>query len=438
MHETAVVSCFLRHRGAVLLCRQSEEVGSYPGRWGAVAGHTEGDPDADARQEIAEETGLDPAAVTLASRGHPFPVADPSWGTRWTVHPYLFDCPTRDVETNYETAEYEWVSPTAILDRETVPDLWTSYDRVRPGVETVAEDTDHGAAYLSVRALEVLRDGAGLRARAAVTGGDEDGADNAGSPLVVHAEDGWEELADIAVALREARPAMPVVCNRVNRVMAAARHARTATAVEHAAAAGIEAALGADERAAVHAARRVSDARVATLSRSGTVRETLALAEPDAVLVAESRPGREGVGVATDLAADSAVTLTTDAALAHAVGEWGADAILVGADAVRPDGSVVNKAGTRAAALAGTYEGIEVLAVAASDKVAPRDRTDLEHRDSSEIYHGDADVAVYNPTFDVTPADCVDAVVTEHGALDLDGVAAVVNDHRARENWPEE
>lgn len=437
MEERAVVSCFLRHRGAVLLCCRGEDADSYCGRWGAVTGHAEGDPDTAARQEIAEETGLDPAAVTPVRSGEPFPVTDPALEARRTVHPYLFDCPSRSVATNWETAESEWVAPTAILDRETVPDLWTSYDRVRPGVATVAEDTDHGAAYLSVRTLEVLRDEAALRAHAVRVDGDEDGAGSAGSPLVVHAEDGWAELADIAVALREARPAMPVICNRVNRVMAAASDARTAATVEHAAAAGIEEALAADERAGVHAARRVADARVVTLSRSGTVREALSLAEPEAVLVAESRPGGEGVGVAADLATESEVTLTTDAALAHAVGEWGADAVLVGADAVRPDGSVVNKAGTRAAALAGTYEGIEVLAVAASDKVAPHDRTDLEHRNPAEVYDGDADLAVYNPTFDVTPADCVDAVVTEHGALDRDGVAAVADDHRSRANWPE-
>jgi translation initiation factor 2B subunit (eIF-2B alpha/beta/delta family) len=319
-----------------------------------------------------------------------------------------------------------------------VPDLWTSYDRVRPDVGTVADDTDHGAAYLSVRALEVLRDEATLRARAARTDGDGDGIGNAGSPLVVQSGDGWAELADLAVALRETRPAMPVVCNRVNRVMAAASTAGTAGAVEHAAAAGIEAALGADERAAVHAARRVAGARVATLSRSGTVRETLSLADPEAVLVAESRPGREGVDVAADLATESEVTLTTDAALAHAVAEWGADAVVVGADAVRPDGSVVNKTGTRHAALAGTHEGIEVIAVAASDKIDPHDRTDLEHRDGSDIYDGEASLPVYNPTFDVTPADCVDAVVTEHGALDRESVAAVAADHRDRANWPEE
>ena len=42
---TDVVTVFLRNGGAVLLLRRSDEVGSYRGRWGAVAGHAEGGPD---------------------------------------------------------------------------------------------------------------------------------------------------------------------------------------------------------------------------------------------------------------------------------------------------------------------------------------------------------------------------------------------------------
>lgn len=423
MDETGVVTCFLRHEAAVLLLRRSDGVGSYPGLWGAVAGHAEGDPDAAAREEIREETGLGAEDVTLVCAGEAFEVADTDLDTRWVVHPYLFDCETRAVETNWETAEYAWAAPTAILRRETVPDLWESYDRVRPGVETVADDSDHGAAYLSVRALEVLRDEAAVSAHEANRNRDGEIADE------------WRRLADLAVSLREARPAMPVVRNRINRVMAAASRYGGARAVEHAATAGIEEALGADERTAARAADRIARARVATLSQSGTVREALSQADPDAVLVAESRPGREGVTVAESVAAEADVTLTTDAALAHAVDEWGADAVLVGADAVHADGSVVNKAGTRTVALAGTHEGIEVIVAAATDKIAPDGRTDLEHREPGEVYDGEAEIDVYNPTFDVTPADCVDAVVTERGVLGPDGVSDLAADHRNRSRW---
>jgi len=436
MEETEVVTCFLRHGAGIVLFRRSANVGSYEGMWGAVAGHAEGDPDAAAREEIREETGLDPARdVTFVRRGDPFPVTDEDLGTRWVVHPYLFECETPDIETNWETETHEWVAPTAILHRETVPGLWSSYDRVRPTVTAVAEDREHGSAYISVRALEVLRDEAAVRASTATL----EGTVATDGPILAVQTDGWDDLADIAVSLREARPSMPVVRNRVDRVLAAASDARTPSAVEHAATAGITDALDADDRAGANAARHIAGDRVATLSRSGTVQEALSLAEPEAVLVAESRPGGEGVGVAEAITreTDAAVTLTTDAAFPQAISDWDADAVLVGADAICPDGAVVNKTGTRAAAFAGIYEGIDVLIVAASDKVTPHDRTDLKRRDTDEIYDGDADLTVYNPTFDVTPPECVDAVVTEHGPLDWDGVAAVAADHRSRADWPE-
>ena len=85
--DTPVVTCFLRHRGEVLLLRRSAKVGSYRGRWGAVAGHVEGnDPDGSALREIAEETGLRDG-VSLSERGEPFPVEDLELGKRC-------DCPS--------------------------------------------------------------------------------------------------------------------------------------------------------------------------------------------------------------------------------------------------------------------------------------------------------------------------------------------------------
>lgn len=420
MDETRV-ACFLRNDAAVLLCRSE---GGTRGAWGAVTDPAGDDPDAAAREAARERTGLG-GELSLRRRGDPFEVGDRSHG-RQVVHPYLFDCPVRAVGMDREAADHAWVAPTAILHRGAVTGLWRAYDRVRPRVEAIADDREHGAADLSVRALAVLRDEAAVY-----------GAGNGSRNRTQEDGDGWSEFGDLAVALREARPSMPVVANRVNRVMAAASRYRSVPAVEHAASAGIDEALGADERAAARAAERVAGARVATLSRSGTVSTALSRADPEAVLVAESRPGGEGRDVAAALAGGTDVTLTTDAALAHAVDEWGADAVLVGADAVRPDGAVVNKAGTRAAALAGTYEGIEVLVVAATDKVAPDGRTDLEHRDPAEVYDGE-DVSVYNPTFDVTPADCIDAVVTEAGTLERGGVTAVAADHRERAGWSEE
>ncbi|MHB9287063.1 NUDIX domain-containing protein [Halobacteriales archaeon Cl-PHB] len=423
MDETAVVTCFLRHDSDVLLFRRSEAVGSYQGRWGAVAGHAEGDPEAATSEEIREETGLDPeTAVSLVRQGDPFSVEDQDLDTRWVVHPFLFDIDTRSIVVNEETIQFEWAPPTAILRRETVPQLWTSYDRVRPHAETVESDRDHGSAYLSLRALEVLRDEAAL----AVEGGSD--AD-------------WQDLEAIARDLVGTRPSMPVVTNRVDRAMTDASEDATPAALEESALDGIEAALAADDEAARAAAERVSERRVATLSRSGTVSATLDEADPEAVLVAESRPGSEGVAVAEGLAADleASVTLTSDAALAHQLAAWDAEALLVGADAVLADGSVVNKVGTRGAAIAGSHEGIDVVAVTASDKVSPREKpADPEARDPADLYDGEADLEVANPTFDVTPGGVVDAVVTERGALVAEDVAAVAAEHRHHGAWRRE
>jgi translation initiation factor 2B subunit (eIF-2B alpha/beta/delta family)/8-oxo-dGTP pyrophosphatase MutT (NUDIX family) len=413
METAAVVTCFLRHRGEVLLLRRSEEVGSYRGRWGAVAGHAEGDPDAAARQEIREETGL-AAGIEFVRAGDPFDVEDTARGTRWIVHPYLFDCASRDVSVNYETAEHEWDPPTEILRRETVPDLWESYRRVRPTVETVRTDRDHGAAYLSLRALAVLRD----RAAEAATG---------------RQANDWDALVALARDLLAARPSMAVVRNRVHRAMHDAGEERAPPAVETAAHDGIQRAVDADERAAAAAADRVSGT-VLTLSRSSTVRAALDDATVDELLVAASQPGGEGGAVAESFAAEVPTTLVPDAAVAHALAVRDVDAVLVGADTVLTDGSVVNKVGTRAAALAAAHEGVPVYAVAATDKVSTEDDPALEPLDSGEVYEGDAPLDVLAPTFDVTPPDRVE-LVTNRGRLDPADVERVAEEHRQRAAW---
>lgn len=422
MDPTPVVTCFLRNDGQVLLLRRSESVGSYAGLWGGVAGHVAPDREADpaaydpaaaARREIDEETGLG-EAVSLVRQGDPFDVRDDR-GRAWEVHPFLFDCASRAVEPNRETSEWAWLHPPEIRRRETVPELWESYDRVRPTVDSIRADRAHGAAWLSIRALEVLRDEAALA---------EDDA----------------PLDTLARALREARPAMTVIENRVARVVAGAIERTpageqpTPATVEAAARETIETAVTADREAAAVAAEALSGLRLCTLSRSGTVRAAIERADPEAVLVAESRPGGEGVGVAESLTDRFDVTLTSDAALASQIADWRAEAVVVGADTVLADGRVLNKVGTRAAALAAAREGIPCYAVAATDKVSPETKVHGEPA-PDPIYEGAAPISVANPLFEVTPADLFAGVCTEDGLLDTSAVTEVASRHRDRREW---
>ncbi|AZH24162.1 NUDIX domain-containing protein [Haloplanus aerogenes] len=403
---THVVTCFLRHRTAILLGRRSDAVGTYTGRWAGVSGYVEGDPadaERDARREIREETGRTDA--TLVRTGDPVDVVD---GERtWTVHPFLFDVEDRTVEPNEEIAAHEWVSPPAILNRPTVPGLWDAYAAVAPTVETVASDETHGSAWISVRALDILRD------RAAVT-------------------DSTDAVEAVARELRDARPSMAALANRVNRVMATGERAPQAVAKRADEAA--EAALDADADAAALAAERCGES-VATLSRSGTVLAALREAEPT-VLIGESRPACEGTDVAAALADEGLdVTLTTDAALASELADRDVDSILVGADAVLADGSVVNKVGTRSLALAAASEDVPVYVVAAVDKVRADEEMYGETGDATALYDGDAPVTVANPIFERTPADLVDGVLTERGVLDADGIRDVAAEHRENATW---
>ena len=414
MDEIGVVTVFLRNGGEVLLLKRSEAVGSYPGQWGAVAGHAEGDPDAMAVTEIEEETGLSATAVSHVRTGEPFDVVDEDRGTRWVVTPFLFDADTRAVETDWETEIAEWVSPTAIRHRDTVPDLWESYDRVRPTVETVAADTDHGSAYISLRALEVLRDEAAMLAEASAD---------------------WAAIAEIATSLRAARPEMAAVRNRINRAMTAAAETGTVEAVFESVLSEIERAVDTEGKTVARASELLGGKVVFTLSRSGTVLEALEDGDPERVVVAESRPGAEGVEVAESLAEDGLdVVLTGDANIPDAVAD--ADLVVFGADTVLADGDVVNKVGTTVAALAGDFYDVDRYAVCSRDKVSPDTTVDLDAGSPEELYPGAAPFEVDNPIFERVPGELINGVVTESGILDREAVADLAATHEQLADWP--
>jgi len=416
---TEVATALLRHGGALLCLRRGESAETHPGQWDGVSVAAGDDPEGAVRAAIGDATGL-AAAATLVRRGSPVRV-DGADGER-VVHPFLFDCPSRDVTLGAEYDATEWIHPTAFREYDTVPGLWRGYERVAPTVQHVAADGEHGAAYLSVRALEVLRDRAGLLVRER----GEDGGD-------ANAE--WAELTDLATRLRRARPSMAVLGTRVDRALAtAAEDGRDAPAVAAAARDGIETALAADADAARAAAEVVGD-RVLTLSRSGTVRDALRESGPETVYVAESRPACEGRDVAEALADGTRVVLHTDAAVAHVLATEPVDTLLVGADAVLADGRVVNKTGTRAAALAAAHEGVDAYAVAASAKVSTSETASLESGSAAAVYDGDADVDAVNPTFDVTPAELLEGVVTERGVLETEDVREVAAEHEALADW---
>ncbi len=78
--------------------------------------------------------GLGRDAVRLLAEGEPLIVVDESIGTRWTVHPFLFEMvQPDDVRLDWEHTESRWVRPEEVSALETVPGLAEALARVCRG-----------------------------------------------------------------------------------------------------------------------------------------------------------------------------------------------------------------------------------------------------------------------------------------------------------------
>ncbi|MCI4360046.1 MAG: NUDIX domain-containing protein [Thermoplasmata archaeon] len=138
---TNVVTVFLEDPdGRILLLKRSDRVGSYPGHWAGVSGFMEGGPAlGDALREVREETAIDAASVRVASEGSPLLAR--GGAQMYAIHPFRFQVGRVEVRIDWEHTESEWVDPTTILQRTTVPKLWEAWSAVRPGAGPPSESS---------------------------------------------------------------------------------------------------------------------------------------------------------------------------------------------------------------------------------------------------------------------------------------------------------
>jgi hypothetical protein len=128
--KVPVVTAFLqREDGRILLLHRSGRVGSFRGRWAGVSGFLEGlPPERQALTEIHEETGIPPARLTLAESAEPILARD---GERlYEVHPFRFLVQDPEVRLDWEHTEAEWVEPSELPRRATVPRLQRAWEAV--------------------------------------------------------------------------------------------------------------------------------------------------------------------------------------------------------------------------------------------------------------------------------------------------------------------
>lgn len=144
----------------------------------------------------------------------------------------------------------------------------------------------------------------------------------------------------------------------------------------------------------------------------------------------ETRPWLQGSRLtAWELARDGIpVSLLADGAAAWLMCRGDVSWVIVGADRIAGNGDTANKIGTYGLAVAARRHGVSFMVVAPTSTIDPAlasgEEIPIEERKPAEILRlGDraiapeAGVDAWNPAFDVTPADLIDAIVTERGVV---------------------
>lgn len=162
----------------------------------------------------------------------------------------------------------------------------------------------------------------------------------------------------------------------------------------------------------------------------GVIRAAYAQGKVARAFNTETRPWLQGTRLtAWELVTDGIpAKLIADAAAAHLMSTGAVQWVIVGADRIAANGDTANKIGTLQLAIAARHFGAKFMVVAPGstlDMAMPHGRDiHIELRDPHELLtHAGhrvaaAGVDAWNPVFDVTPAELIDAIVTERGVVE--------------------
>jgi methylthioribose-1-phosphate isomerase len=145
------------------------------------------------------------------------------------------------------------------------------------------------------------------------------------------------------------------------------------------------------------------------------------------VWVDETRPVMQGSRLTAWEMAREGIPhrLISDVVAAFVMKRGDVDLVVTGADRIAANGDTANKIGTYGLAVLARHHGIPFYVAAPSSTIDPAIATGaaivIEERDPAEVrgvggrQTAPAASPVFNPAFDVTPADLITAIVTERG-----------------------
>ena len=169
----------------------------------------------------------------------------------------------------------------------------------------------------------------------------------------------------------------------------------------------------------------------------GVIRSARDAGKRISVIANETRPYLQGARLtACEMVQERIpVTLVTDNMAGHLMSRGQVDLVIVGADRIAANGDAANKIGTYALAVLAARHGLPFYVAAPLSTFDPGipdgSHVPIEERPGEEVtgYRGmrwaPEGVEVRNPAFDVTPADLITALITEHGVLHAPDAAGV-------------
>ncbi len=161
----------------------------------------------------------------------------------------------------------------------------------------------------------------------------------------------------------------------------------------------------------------------------GVIRAAVAAGKQVAVFADETRPFLQGSRLtAWELQRDNIqTTLICDNMAGYLMSKGLIDAVIVGADRIAANGDVANKIGTYTVAVLAKEHNIPFYVAAPTStidlQISDGSQIPIEERDIREVTHvgeqqlAPSGISVLNPSFDVTPARLISAIITEHGAV---------------------
>ena len=161
----------------------------------------------------------------------------------------------------------------------------------------------------------------------------------------------------------------------------------------------------------------------------GVIRTAVSAGKRISVVAGETRPWLQGLRLTSfELIAEGIpVTVIADSAAGYMMRSSRIDAVVTGADRIAANGDVANKIGTYQLAVLARANGIPFYVAAPLStidrSISTGDSIPVEERPASEITAiggrclGPSGVQAFNPAFDITPAEYIDAIVTEKGVL---------------------